>query len=363
MRQQNEARETGQEYVRFGNGWLKVDPSNAEEFLGRIDQFEESEGGTVRIPTHALLDIYENLDQLEFDLPPIESLGLHIDWGALPDVPVPSSFNGQLKAHQILGYHWLSQIDQKSTGGLLADEMGLGKTVQVIAHMSRLAESGKLSPCLIICPKTIITNWQREIAKFFPSHGSIYAVEGGPVSSQTLSQVDIVIMSYDTLRRHQFEIGKVDWQFVVGDEAQFAKNPTAQRTTALKALKSGHRVALTGTPVENGLIEFWCIMDFVRPGLLKSWSEFRDDYEKPLLAEEDAGPREGLVRSLLELHQKCLVHLLRDINDALLKHPFDAEVKDFGYRFGELLRQIVDTIDRFGLRKRYLAKHKKDTEK
>jgi len=94
-------------------------------------------------------------------------------------------------------------------------------------------------------------------------------------------------MSYDTLRRNQLGIGKIDWELIVTDEAQYVKNPTAQRTTALKAMKSRHRVALTGTPVENGLVEFWCIMDFVRPGLLSSWSDFRREHERPLIESTD----------------------------------------------------------------------------
>jgi len=135
--------------------------------------------GLVRIPRQLMLDIYENLEELEFDLPPIESLGIHIKWEDLPDIPISNHFNGQLKTHQVAGYRWLSQLDSRCTGGLLADEMGLGKTVQVIAHMARLAEENRLKPCLIVCPKTLMYNWYQEIHRFFPDHGSVFLAEGG----------------------------------------------------------------------------------------------------------------------------------------------------------------------------------------
>ena len=107
----------------------------------------------------------------------------------------------------------------------------------------------------------------------------------------------------------------MDWQLVVSDEAQYAKNPTAQRTSALKALKARHRVALTGTPVENGLIEFWCIMDFVRPGLISSWRDFRNEYERPLSEMSTGEEREPLVRSLLE---RLNPHYLRRLKVTVL---------------------------------------------
>jgi SNF2 family DNA or RNA helicase len=214
-----------------------------------------------------------------------------------------------------VGYRWLAFLLDKQTGGLLADDMGLGKTVQVIAHMGRLAEENRLRPSLVVCPKTIIENWQRELRRFLPQQ-DVSVVTGGLVPADALAEQDVVLMSYDTLRCNQLEVAKVDWQMVVCDEAQYTKNPTAQRTTAVKALKSQHRVALTGTPVENGMIEFWCIMDFVRPGLLGCWSDFRSEYERPLVEAQDERAREPLVDHLLG---KIGRHYMRRLKDEILR--------------------------------------------
>lgn len=129
---------------------------------------------------------------------------------------------------------------------------------------------------------------------------SVYLYGGGQrlLDPGLFDSFDVVLTTYDTLRREQAKLGTIDWDMVVCDEAQYAKNPTAQRTSAVKAMKSRHRVALTGTPVENGLIEFWCIMDFVQPGLLGSWSGFRKKYERPIVEGEEK-EREETINSLL----------------------------------------------------------------
>ncbi len=325
------AKETGDEYQRFEGGWVRIDPQQSEEFLGAIDDLGGIQDGVIRAPRSAILDIYENLEALEFDLPPIDEIGLPIPL-ELPDAVVPGSFNGSLRPYQMLGFRWMTNLDQKSTGGLLADDMGLGKTVQVIAHMSNLAEAGELRPTLIVCPKTLIPNWKREIQRFFPQLSRVSELTRPHVPAEYLREQDVVIASYDTVRRGQLEIAKVDWQCVIGDEAQYAKNPTAQRTSALKALKSKHRVALTGTPVENGLIEFWCIMDFVRPGLLGSWKEFRDRFERPLTNVSTEEERQPLVQELLE---HLGPHYLRRLKDEVLtdlpaktEHRYEAPLSE-----------------------------------
>lgn len=310
-----EARRTGEEYVRHGDGWVRIDPHQAEQFLGTVDGLGEIEQGQLRIPERAVLDIYENIDALEFELPPVEKLGLHRKMADFPDPRIPPNFSGQLKPHQRVGYRWLAYLDAKGTGGLLADDMGLGKTVQVIAHLARLAEEDRLRPALIVCPKTLIDNWCQELNRFFPGHPQVLRYEGGRFLAEQLAQFQIVITTYDKLRREQLELAKIDWKIVACDEAQYAKNPTAQRTTALKALKSAHRVALTGTPVENGLIEFWCIMDFVRPGLLSSWQDFRKEHESPLIEADSEKEREPLVEDLL---RQMGAHYIRRMKEDIL---------------------------------------------
>ena len=320
-----EAKLTGQEYVRHGDAWIHIDPVQAKQYLdtlGHLGGYDENNSGQFRIPRKAILDIYQNLEALEFDLPPAGQLNLQFSVEELPSPAISASFKGVLKDYQWDGYRWLAYLDEKGTGGLLADDMGLGKTVQVIAHMARLSDEGRLKPSLVVCPKTLMLNWDAEIRRFFPSQTNVAILEGRRACAEQLAEFDIVLLSYDTLRHQQFEIAKVNWELIVSDEAQFAKNPTAQRTTALKALKARHRVALTGTPVENGMIEFWCIMDFVRPGLLGSWGDFRTEYERPLVQTDSEAERSPLVVQLLGRIGK---HYLRRMKQQVLQELPDKQ--------------------------------------
>ncbi|MHB8767289.1 MAG: DEAD/DEAH box helicase, partial [Deferrisomatales bacterium] len=189
----------------------------------------------------------------------------------------------------------------------------------------RLLARGESGPHLVVVPKTLLENWSREVAKFSGGTVGVHQYDGRRFSRESLAGCDIVLTTYDTLRRDQARLGTVDWNLVACDEAQYAKNPTAQRTSAVKALKARHRAALTGTPVENGLIEFWCIMDFVQPGLLGSWADFRRDYERPIV-EGAADERDGYVQRLLE---KIQGHYLRRLKTEVLK---DLPAKHAHYR-------------------------------
>ena len=293
------AREVGEEYINHEGSWIRIDSDTGEKFGQALNSLETNQDGSYIIPAGSILEIYENLEILEFieqrSIP--EEIQLPDD---LPAIEIPESFNGELFPYQLNGYRWLNRLSHHSIGGLLADEMGLGKTIQAIAHMLFLKQEGISGPHLLVVPKTLIDNWLREIKKFSEGSLKVYAYDGKSrvFSTSLFSEMDIVLTTYDTLRREQTKMGTVEWNLVLCDEAQYVKNPTAQRTSAVKALKSKHRAALTGTPVENGLIEFWCIMDFVQPGLLGSWADFRENYERPIVEGEER-EREKYIQDLL----------------------------------------------------------------
>ncbi|PKN67828.1 MAG: hypothetical protein CVU57_01035 [Deltaproteobacteria bacterium HGW-Deltaproteobacteria-15] len=311
------AKESGDEYVLHEGSWIRVDTDVADRFQGTVESLERKENGNLIIPAGSLLEIYDNLELLEF----IEKKSLPVEETQLPDdlpeLDVPGSFVGDLHPYQKDGYRWLTRLSNRQIGGLLADDMGLGKTVQAIAHLLHLKESGVNGPHLIVVPKTLIENWLREIQNFSDGSLSVWAYvgAGSAISESSTSRFDVVLTTYDVLRRDQVRLGTVPWTMVICDEAQFVKNPTAQRTSAVKAMKSRHRAALTGTPVENGLIEFWCIMDFVQPGLLGSWANFRSKYERPIVT-GDEPERENHVKELL---QQIKGYYLRRMKSEYLK--------------------------------------------
>lgn len=206
----------------------------------------------------------------------------------------PAGVNATLYPYQLSGWRWLKFLLAEGLGGLLADEMGLGKTLQII---SALSDSGgeSLAPSLIIAPGSLLENWRREIAKFAPHlqvikhHGPLRT--GRPAD---LSQHDVVITSYDNAVGDNSLLKMVQWKAIILDEAQFIRNPDAQRTKAVKRLPREAGLAVTGTPVENRLLDLWSIMDFVLPGHLgdaKSFeNHFPDDTDGASLLEPLVSP-------------------------------------------------------------------------
>lgn len=329
------AKESGSDYVMHEGNWIRIDAQQAENFEKTLEGMERDQDG-VKIPAGSILEIYENLELLEFVDRKTSLSGDSQLPDDLPSISPPSTFKGNLYPYQLSGYQWLCRIETHHLGGLLADDMGLGKTIQVIAHLLKLKEGGAAGPHLIVVPKTLLDNWQREIQQF--SGGELSCCTyGGPqrsVDRNFLQHFDVVLTTYDTLRSDQAMLGTINWDMVVCDEAQYAKNPTTQRTCAVKALKSKHRAALTGTPVENGLIEFWCIMDFVQPGLLGSWSDFRNDYERPIV-ESDETERDQKIKTLLGRIKGYYLRRLKDqVLDLPEKKPRVLETGLSDYQFG-----------------------------
>lgn len=195
-----------------------------------------------------------------------------------PANDLPSGINATLYPYQLAGWRWLKFLLAEGMGGLLADEMGLGKTLQVIAALSD--SGGKtLSPALIIAPGSLLENWRREIAKFAPHlrvlkhHGALRT--GRPVE---LQGYDVVITSYDNAVGDNSLLNMILWKVVILDEAQFIRNPSAQRTKAVKRLHREAGLAMTGTPVENRLLDLWSIMDFVLPDHLGDAKAFEGQF-------------------------------------------------------------------------------------
>lgn len=209
---------------------------------------------------------------------------------------LPEGVNATLYPYQASGWRWLKFLLSEQVGGLLADEMGLGKTLQIISAL-RDCGSGPLRPALIAAPGSLLENWRREIEKFAPGlrvlkhHGPDRT--GRPVD---LQGYDVVVTSYDSVVRDNSLLGMIDWQVIVLDEAQYIRNPTAQRTKAVKALPRKVGLAVTGTPVENKLLDLWSIMDFVLPGHLGDAGTFQTHFQDDV---DGAAALEPLVSPLM----------------------------------------------------------------
>ncbi|MEG3633423.1 DEAD/DEAH box helicase [Micromonospora palythoicola] len=210
----------------------------------------------------------------------------------------PPSFQGTLRPYQRRGLAWLAFLQSLGLGGVLADDMGLGKTVQLLALLA--ADPPQAGPTLLICPMSLVGNWQREAARFTPDkrvhvhHGAQRA--RGAEFTATVHDADLVLTTYSVAARDAADLAGVDWHRLVVDEAQAIKNAATRQAEAVRALPARHRIAVTGTPVENRLADLWSIMQFANPGLLGPAATFRKRFAEPIERHGDTETAERLRR-------------------------------------------------------------------
>ncbi len=229
----------------------------------------------------------------------LRALGKRLRSGeGLPDVTPPPSFTGTLRPYQQAGLAWLQLLREIAIGGVLADDMGLGKTVQVLAHLAVEKAAGRLDrPCLVVAPTSLMPNWRAESAAFTPELSVI--VQHGlerKDSFDRIGQHDLVLTTYALLARDIEILAGQKWHMVIADEAQFVKNPATAAAKALRRLESRHRLALTGTPLENHLGELWALFDFVSPGFLGDGKSFAKSWRTPIEKRGDQGRQKLLAR-------------------------------------------------------------------
>ncbi len=201
------------------------------------------------------------------------------------DYEVPEELNAKLRKYQKTGYRFLSMLSEFGFGGILADDMGLGKTLQVIALLEAKKESS-----LIVCPASLVYNWESELNRFAPDLSVLLVVGEQKKREQLLKaykNYHVMITSYDLLKRDIELYESCRFGYCIVDEAQYIKNLTTQVSKAVKRIRADHRFALTGTPIENRLSDLYSIFDFVMPGYLKDYGSFKSDYEIPIVQEQD----------------------------------------------------------------------------
>ncbi|MFV2114567.1 DEAD/DEAH box helicase [Micromonospora sp. LOL_025] len=217
------------------------------------------------------------------------------DGAAAPPVDVPAALAATLRDYQRHGLRWLAGLTALGLGGCLADDMGLGKTVTLIAlHLHRQGDPATAGATLVLCPASLLGNWEREIRRFAP--GTDVRRFHGP--GRTLDGLDdgFVLTTWAALRRDAARLAARRWALLVADEAQHVKNPHSETATALRTIPAAARVALTGTPVENDLTDLWAILDWSTPGLLGTLGEFRARWVKPVQTDRDPEAGRDLAR-------------------------------------------------------------------
>ena len=254
------------------------------------------------------------------------------------DFEEPESLSRIMRNYQKDGYKWLRTLEAWKFGGILADDMGLGKTLQMIAVLLAAKKEGKRGTSLIVCPSSLVYNWGAEFEKFAPEL-KVSIVTGNQEERQTQlngwKESDVLVTSYDLLKRDIALYEEMEFLYEIIDEAQYIKNHTTAAAKAVKVIHSQVRYALTGTPIENRLSELWSIFDYLMPGFLYSYEMFRRELETPIVKNNDE-------KAMKRLQKMVGPFILRRLKENVLK-DLPEKLEEYRYvRLGERQQQIYD---------------------
>lgn len=262
--------------IKFKQNYIYVDPADIEKLHKAF----------METPNLSRAQLLQAALTEEFDAAPItlddEVRKLIKELTTQSDIPLPKDINAKLRPYQERGYAWMYRNMRIGFGSIIADDMGLGKTLQVIVLLQKIKEEGGLDKekALIVAPTGLLTNWQAEIGKFAPSL-SAFIYHGTSRGIKQL-EADVVLTTYGILRSDNALLKKMKWQVMVIDEAQNIKNQDTVQSKAARSIPAGVHIAMSGTPVENRLSEFWSIMDFANKGYLDTSKKFKSDYAQPI---------------------------------------------------------------------------------
>jgi len=336
--------------IRLRGQWVAVDPEQLRRGLEFLKANPAGQAGIGEILALAAGDSGE----APLDITSVRADGWLGDLlngvaaQSLRPLDPPPGFAATLRPYQQRGLSWLAFLSSLGLGSCLADDMGLGKTVQLLVlEATQRHEEPDTAPTLLICPMSLVGNWQREAAKFAPAL-RVYAHHGtarlhGDALEEQLNATDLIVTTYATATRDIDELAEYRWNRVVLDEAQAVKNSLSRGAKAVRRLDAEHRVALTGTPVENRLAELWSVMDFLNPGLLGSSEVFRTRYAVPV---EKYGETEPAAR-LRRITRPYILRRLKTDPTIIDDLPEKIETKQYcrlTTEQGSLYRSIVDEM-------------------
>lgn len=263
-------------------------------------------------------------------------------------IDLPKKLKATLRPYQIKGYEWMIKNSKLGFGSLIADDMGLGKTLQVITLILKFKQDGLLKDkkALIIVPTTLLTNWQKEIEKFTP--GLKPFIYHGLNRKFEIKNSDCVITTYGIIRSELVKFQKIAWQFIVVDEAQNIKNPSAAQTKAVKKMNGEMKIAMSGTPVENRLSEYWSILDFTNKGYLGSLNKFTDEYARPIQLYRDfekVKTFRKITSPFILRRMKTDKNIIKDLPDKIENNQYCSLTKEQAAIYQNVVNNIMGEIE------------------
>jgi len=292
LREIHKAIRRGDRYIKLADGSIGQIPEQwLERYKHLFNMAEETQGG-MRISDLQLSLVDELLEDAGQANIPDEYYEKRERLKGFKDIKsqlIPRGFTGELRPYQKAGLDWLHFLQEFGFGGILADDMGLGKTIQVLAFLQSQREISKVqNAALLVVPKSLLTNWQRESTRFTPELRFLeYMGNSRDKDTSKFNDYDIILTTYGTMLRDIETLQKYRFSYVILDESQAIKNPLAQSAKAARLLDAEHRLCMTGTPVENNTFELWSQFAFINPGLLGSMDYFKREFASPIESKQD----------------------------------------------------------------------------
>jgi fructose-specific component phosphotransferase system IIB-like protein len=370
--------------VRINGRWVEIRP---EDVHAAIKFIRENPGGRIKLGEAMRLAYGSDLRTTGIPVVGMEATGwlnafLNSETSSkqLEQLPPPKTFHGTLRPYQARGVSWMAFQEALGFGVCLADDMGLGKTIQLLALMAHerevasamsqvgtgtdatgsptatsdlpLPTSAAVPPTLLLVPMSVVGNWIHETRRFCPElrlqvhHGA--GRKQGDAFLEAAAGADLVITTYALAHRDRDLIGKVQWGRIVLDEAQYIKNPAAKQSQAARSFEAAHRVALTGTPVENRLTELWSIMDFLNPGYLGTSGSFRNRFAVPIERYHDRARSEqlrGLIRPFVLRRLKSDPTVVADLPEKVESREFSYLTSEQASLYESCVKRMLHEVD------------------
>lgn len=360
--------EQNRRLFHIGGEWVHLDPQDVTQIKQWLKRMGKRKGLSFRdvLEMHLRGGIpLDDSGELDSELEAEVELNEHLtSWltqlqqiSQIPPAEIPPSFLGELRPYQHEGVSWLLFLRRFGLGGVLADDMGLGKTIQFMAYLAYIKEykQQKNGPSLLICPTSVIGNWEKELERFAPSLRVMLHYgnkrDKGESFRDSVADSDLVITSYSLAQLDEEDLCLVDWDALCLDEAQNIKNVYTKQSTAIRRLPAEHRIALTGTPMENRLTELWSIYDFINPGYLGNISDFRKEVVAPIEKTRD----EKMIAGLQRWVKPFMLRRIKKDPSIQLSLPDKNETKTYmtltaeqGAMYENFVADLLENLDKLG---------------
>ncbi len=342
--------------VKFRGQWMQIDRENIKTLLVKWRKGERS------LAAKKVVRLALGADQLpgNLDFEGIEASGwigelLSQLEGKTPwqEIAPPQRFKGELRPYQQRGYSWLYFLSRWGMGSCLADDMGLGKTIQTLALVELYREKGEKRPVLLVCPTSVLGNWEKEIEKFTPDLSFVvhHGAERTRDSDDFLQEIQnraLVITTYSLIQRDFTLLQKVPWAGIILDEAQNIKNANTKQAQAARSLEADYRIALTGTPVENNVGDLWSLMEFINTGMLGNQTQFKRKFFNPIQInknEEAAAKLKRLTGPFILRRLKTDKTIIKDLPEKMEMKVFCNLTKEQASLYGAVINEVEEKLN------------------